>query len=258
MSNLNNLKIIEIAKTYQRLKNRMIPQKVQEIFALKEKVKPAIELERTLKHNEIFGPLQVAKDVTNILSILKTIPDYEEQKALLAEIFPSSITEYELEQEDYDNSKSDKQTVLKETDRIKRIITDIYQNNLVLFDLHSREFEEMIAELLRSQGFEVQLTKQTRDNGYDILALQTIVGHTPIKSLVECKRYREDRKIGVEIVRSFMDVIRTEQANKGIIITTSYFSRDSIAKQIQNPYLLDLRDKDKVLEWVTTYQSRKP
>lgn len=164
--------------------------------------------------------------------------------------------------EEFDYSKADFITeaptlpFLSETQRVKKIIREIYLNNHNLFKIQPREFEQIIAELLYDQGFEVQLTKQTRDNGYDILALKYIGNFSPVKYLVECKRYNEKRKIGVEIVRSFKEVIATEQANKGIIVTTSYFTKDAINKQKETPYLLDYKNKDEVINWVNEYMNK--
>ncbi len=147
--------------------------------------------------------------------------------------------------------------IITETSRVKELIAEIYYNNLKLFSLHPREFEKIIAELLYNKGFDVELTKQTRDNGYDILALRYIDGFSPIKYLVECKRYAENRKIGVEIIRSFKEVLQTENANKGIIVTTSYFSKDALKKQKETPLLLDYKNKDEVIEWVNDYFNQK-
>lgn len=163
----------------------------------------------------------------------------------------------EKEEEIIEDNIEKKSIIITETSRIKQIISEIYFNNLKLFTIHPREFEKIIAELLYNQGFEVELTKQTRDNGYDILALKYINGFSPIKYLVECKRYAEDRKIGVEIVRSFKEVLQTENANKGIIVTTSYFTKDAIKKQAETPLLLDYKNKDEVLEWVNNYFTQK-
>ncbi|MCD0456789.1 restriction endonuclease [Chryseobacterium sp. LC2016-27] len=150
-----------------------------------------------------------------------------------------------------------KQVILDETARIKQIIFEIYLNNEQLYKLQPREFEQLIAELLYNKGFEIELTRQTRDNGYDILAMKYINGFSPIKYLVECKKYAENRKIGVEIIRSFKEVLSTEQANKGLIVTTSYFSRDAIKKQQETPLLLEYKDKDEVINWVNEYYTQK-
>lgn len=147
--------------------------------------------------------------------------------------------------------------IITETQRVKEIIREIYLNNIKIFTVHPREFEKIIAELLYNQGFEVELTKQTRDNGYDILALKYIDNFSPMKYLVECKRYNEKNKVGVEIIRSFKEVIATEQANKGIIVTSSYFTLDAIKKQKETPYLLDYKNKDELINWVNEYMNKK-
>lgn len=142
---------------------------------------------------------------------------------------------------------------VSDTDRIKGLLRDVYRKRVDLHGIPPRDFEQMVAELLESHGFEVELTKQTKDNGYDILALKRMHGFGPVKYLVECKRYREDRKVGVEIIRSFKEVIVTEKANKGLIVTTSYFTLGALEKKKENPYLLDYKDKEDIIEWINTY-----
>jgi len=147
----------------------------------------------------------------------------------------------------------DESSDYQEKVKLQQLILDIYLKNENLFTLTPWEFEKIIAELLLDKGFEVELTKQTRDNGYDILALKKTNDFSPIKYLVECKRYNENRKVGIEIIRSFKEVISTEQANKGIIITTSCFSRDSVKKKDETPFLLDFKDKNDILNWINNY-----
>ena len=144
------------------------------------------------------------------------------------------------------------QLLITETRRIKKVILEIYKNNLNLFRVTPREFEELIAELLEQKGYSTELTKQTRDGGYDLIALKDDNGFA-LKYLVECKKHRKDRTVGIGIVRSFSDVVRTENANRGIIFTTSYFSPEARKRQKTNPYLLDLRDHDDVIKWVKDY-----
>lgn len=161
-------------------------------------------------------------------------------------------TDYDLYNNIEEKPKLSK-ILIDESKQIRKIISEIYKQNLTLFSISPREFEEVISELLRKQGFETQLTKQTRDNGFDIIAIQHIAGHYPIKFLVECKRFRLDRPVGVNIIRSFSDVIKSENANRGIIATTSYFSPEATKRELQTPYLLDLRDRVDIISWVEDY-----
>lgn len=102
--------------------------------------------------------------------------------------------EYEVQDSEITEKESIKEIIFSETTRIKDLIFQIYLNNEKLFQVHQREFEKIIAELLYSKGFNVELTKQTRDNGYDILALKYVDGLSPIEYLVECKKFNPSRK----------------------------------------------------------------
>lgn len=154
--------------------------------------------------------------------------------------------------EDEEGQPQPSNIIVDEAQQMRQLITDIYNNNNTLYVLTGRRFEELIAELMASQGFEVELTQQTRDGGYDILAVQKLLGQYALRFLVECKKYDSSRKVGVEVVRSFSHVLSRNGANKGILVTTSYFTKDALS-EAQHPYLLDFRDKDKVLEWVRAY-----
>jgi restriction system protein len=44
-----------------------------------------------------------------------------------------------------------------------------------MYLLHPRKFEELIAAIFRNQGFQVELTPQTRDSGCDFIAIQNHV-----------------------------------------------------------------------------------
>jgi HJR/Mrr/RecB family endonuclease len=190
--------------------------------------------------------LQKVIDQLNSLRPLITDFDFDDEDDLEA-------TEFELLPEPQIIIPEQKILLVKETTHIEKIIAGIYKDNRELHHIHHREFEEMVAELLKSRGFEVHLTKQTRDGGTDIIALQDIAG-SPFKFLVECKKYAPNRKVGVDIVRGFSYVINTQQANKGLIFTTSYFTADAQKEQQKNmPYLLDLKDQDDILNWVKRY-----
>jgi len=140
-----------------------------------------------------------------------------------------------------------------ESDRLKRIIAGIYHEEKTRLSVEPNDFEQIIAELLRHKGYQVELTKRTRDGGFDILAIGRAQGDFPLKFLVECKRYTAE-KVGIDVIRQLMYVVNVEQANKGIIATSSYFSADAIKHQANyHPYQLDLRDKNDILTWIRNY-----
>ncbi len=118
-----------------------------------------------------------------------------------------------------------------------------------IFDLPPRRFEELVAELLDGMGFEVELTKETRDGGKDILAyMNTRIGK--FLCLVEAKKYRQDRTVGVELVRTLYGTLCDYQANSAMLVTTSSFSPDAQAFQKKHEYQLSLRDYGNVVDWI--------
>jgi HJR/Mrr/RecB family endonuclease len=230
-------------------------QALDTVLAQESSLASSILSASKIMDNFVFSPVNVheAQTMQDIL-IAFDHPDANVDSSIqLSKVLPSfAQLEY-----DFLNGVSSSllaEAIIKEADRIKRIIYDIYKNNDQIHQLGSRQFEELIAELLFKQGFEVQLTKQTRDGGYDILAIYHMPSQAPQKWLVECKKFTEN-KVGIEVIRSFKEVIQAENANRGVIATTSYFTKDAYKKQQEVPYLLDFRDKDAVMKWIFEYIS---
>jgi restriction system protein len=125
-------------------------------------------------------------------------------------------------------------------------------------DIHRispRQFEELVAELMSSMGWDVELTGKTRDGGKDILAyLNTDVGR--ILCLVEAKRYSRERPVGVEVVRSLYGTFCDYQANSAMLVTTSRFSADARQFQKKHKYQLSLRDYSDVANWIDKYNGQ--
>lgn len=122
-----------------------------------------------------------------------------------------------------------------------------------LYRLLPRDFEKLIAELFRDRGWTVELTKQTRDGGSDIIAVRGDV-NSQVKLLIEAKRYGPDKPVGVGIVRQLYGVRQLRHASKAVLATTSYFSDDAY-KEFASvmPWELELNDYRQILEWLNAY-----
>jgi restriction endonuclease Mrr len=126
--------------------------------------------------------------------------------------------------------------------RIRKTPTDLYR-------ISPREFEILIAGILDDMGWEVELTQQSRDGGKDILAyMKTELGL--FLCLVEAKKYRPDRPVGIEIVRQLYGTFCDEQANSAMLVTTSRFTRDAHEFQEKHKYQLQLREYAHVVDWL--------
>jgi L-asparaginase len=121
-----------------------------------------------------------------------------------------------------------------------------------LHSLTPRNFEVLVAEIFKHHGYEVTLTPATRDGGYDFRAL--FVDGLGIKclSLVEAKHFAPDQPVGIAIVRSLYGVVSSINAERGIIVTTSRFTKD--AKQFQSAVMnrIALHDYNDLSQWLLT------
>ena len=72
-------------------------------------------------------------------------------------------------------------------------------------------------------GWHVELTRKTRDGGFDGLACRdTSIGR--IMCLLEAKRYRRDRPVGVQLVRALYGTMTDKGASMSVLVTTSSFT----------------------------------
>lgn len=128
------------------------------------------------------------------------------------------------------------------------------QNPKLIYELGSRKFEELVARLFADRGYEVSLTKSTRDGGYDILA-HVNDGICSFLVLAECKRYSPNNKVGVEVVRGLYGVTERHRANQGLIITSSFFSRDAQQEQLRIGTRIALKDYNNLVDWLAPYKT---
>lgn len=125
-----------------------------------------------------------------------------------------------------------------------------------VFKLTSRQFEELVAELLHDMGYDVTLTPATRNGGKDILAsIKNECGE--FLCLVEAKKHRRDRKVGVSLVRSLDGTLCDFQASSAMLVTTSTFSKDAHAMREKHKYQLSLRDYTDVAGWIQKHGANK-
>ncbi|EGR1985738.1 TPA: hypothetical protein GRI96_24815 [Vibrio parahaemolyticus] len=125
----------------------------------------------------------------------------------------------------------------------------IYSDPLKMHSLSPRQFEELTAELLYRQGYEVELTPASGDGGVDIYAAKKD-GVGKFLYLVECKKYSPRNKVGVNIVRSLHGVVQHKRANAGLVVTTSTFTKGAREFQSDIKYQLQLADYMALHEWI--------
>ena len=100
------------------------------------------------------------------------------------------------------------------------------------------EFELAVADVLRAYGYDLRRVGGAGDRGVDLVGTDA----DGWKVVVQCKRYGPDNKVGSPAVQSFMGTIFNQDAEAGIFVTTSTFTRqarDLVASSRADVLLID-------------------
>jgi Restriction endonuclease len=142
---------------------------------------------------------------------------------------------------------------------IQELILTLKSSPDLMREISPREFEEVVTEIFRAKNFEVGLTKRTNDGGKDIIAIHTDELGIKNKYFIECKRYSEDKKIGVALVRALQGVKNTKDGpNKTILVTTSTFTSGAkkfVEKEASSKWDITLADYETLIGWLNDYNS---
>lgn len=118
-----------------------------------------------------------------------------------------------------------------------------------LHDIHWRAFEEVVAEILKGFGWTVELTQPSKDGGYDLLGICKDVSGVSSRWIVECKRWHESRKVGIEVARSLYTVKNEMRVSGAILATTSDFTQD-VRDYKASRYDFDLKNYAAIVDWL--------
>lgn len=130
------------------------------------------------------------------------------------------------------------------------------QKDKVIFlqSLKPRDFELFVERLYCNMGYKTQLTKETRDGGKDIIISKKLSTNTE-KILIECKKYTKN-SIGVSIIRELWATVLRDRVNRGVIVTTTKFTKDA-QKLAQQDHYIDLIDGDELVRKANEYLGPK-
>lgn len=144
------------------------------------------------------------------------------------------------------------------TTPIAMLASHIARNNELIYDVHPRKFEELVGGLLREHlNCSVELTKQTRDGGKDLICCDSETG----KFYVEIKRYAKSRKVGLGVVQRFVGALYGDQVSSGLIVTSSTYTAKAThecikVNEVKGPVNLELCDIEDVLAWLNVVREK--
>lgn len=147
----------------------------------------------------------------------------------------------------------EKHASIELVDTTKSILLALQREAVTLRSLGWRQFEEVVAELLRAQGLDVTLTKPTRDGGRDIIARGELIPGEPTILAVEVKNRG---------VVGTPDIHRAWAANRDfplvMIATAGRFSAGVIREKRRSDvyHRLWLKDGSGLSQWIAQYRPR--
>jgi restriction system protein len=115
--------------------------------------------------------------------------------------------------------------------------------------LNLPQLKELVAEFLSKEGYKILFPIQNEDLDIDIFAeVEREVGLELV--LIRCKANQEDRKVGQPVVKQLNADIYDRKATRGLIVTTSYFTKPALDYIEQAKYRLSGADFDKLQLWL--------
>lgn len=123
---------------------------------------------------------------------------------------------------------------------------DTQRNIQTVRNLHWRNFEELVAEAYRRQGYRVTEGGFGADGGIDLELRKD-----DQLTFVQCKQWKT-QKVGVNVVREMFGVLTAHQANHFIIISSGTFTQQAIDFAAGKP--IELIDGPKLLALVNDVQ----
>jgi restriction system protein len=116
---------------------------------------------------------------------------------------------------------------------LRRLLLDRQTGAASIRTLDWGEFEELLAEAFRRQGFMVEHCGAAGpDGGIDIR-----LSKAGAVTLVQCKHWQA-RQVGVRLVRELLGVVASEGAQSGILVTSGSFTADAQGFAAKNPIRL--------------------
>lgn len=115
-------------------------------------------------------------------------------------------------------------------------------------DINWKQFEQLVGESFRRQGFSVQENETGgADGGIDL-----VIRKDNERFLVQCKQWRA-LKVGVNVIRELYGVMAAEGAAGGFVVTSGLFTAE--AKRFAKGRNIQLVDGPKLQQWIQVGRS---
>lgn len=108
-------------------------------------------------------------------------------------------------------------------------------------------FEQLLLEYFRKLGYKGKTTEEYGDYGADLL-----LAKDNIKYVVQAKRW--NRKVDIKAVQEIVAAIKHYKADRGIVITNNFFTRN--AENLARSNNIELWDRNKLINLMSRVQGQ--
>ncbi|GGI91616.1 restriction endonuclease [Halopseudomonas pertucinogena] len=137
--------------------------------------------------------------------------------------------------------------------RRKKLLADVQaatQPGKAIDGLNWRQFEQLVGEAFRRQGYSIT---ETGGNGPDG-GVDLVLRKDSEKYLVQCKHWRS-LKVGVAVIREFFGAMAVEGAAGGFVVTSGRFTKE--AQGFASGRNIQLVDGIALKQWVTQHKAQQ-
>jgi hypothetical protein len=130
------------------------------------------------------------------------------------------------------------------------VLLTLFRKKIDLDSLSWRQLEEVIAELLKTEGYEVELGRGSKDGGADIIAHMSTPTIGCLRTIWQAKHLVGGNKVGLSIIRELADVRNEMNATKGFIVTSSFLTRGALQRVNRDEYQLGKVERPELEQWI--------
>ncbi|MBN8649779.1 MAG: restriction endonuclease [Cytophagales bacterium] len=139
--------------------------------------------------------------------------------------------------------------IVKQLDYFDSTVYELLiKNPELLKTLDWRIFEEMLADILKTFGYTIELTRKTKDGGIDVIAIKADNDFGQNKYILQAKRYAHS--VQVSPVRELLYLHGEQRATKSCLATTSTFTKGAWELADKHRWTLELKDREGILTWI--------
>ena len=105
--------------------------------------------------------------------------------------------------------------------------------------MEGKEFEKFLSAHFENLGYKVELTPDSNDYGADL-----VIKKDGIKTVLQAKRYKD--KVGITAIQQIVAAINYYGADKGVVISNNFFTKNAYTLAKKNN--VELWDRKKLIQ----------